>query len=100
MWSWQSDIAILEEIGAKIKRERVDTQLTQEELARQAGVSLATVRRLEGGVAISMRQVLMVMRALRMLDNLSLAFPDKDISPIQLLENHGKEPKRVRKTKS
>lgn len=99
MWSWKSDIAILEEIGQRIKAERLEANLTQEELAEQSGVSLATIRRLEAGASVSMRQWLMVLRILRMLERLESAFPEKEISPIQLLELKGRERKRVRKSK-
>ena len=44
-----SDQAILQELGARIANTRLERNLTQADLAKEAGVSKRTVERLESG---------------------------------------------------
>ena len=47
-----TDDAILAEIGNRIARYRIDQQVTQADLAEQAGVSKRTVERVEAGASV------------------------------------------------
>ena len=49
-----ADEAILTEMGARIARRRLDLQLTQAELAEQAGVAKRTLERIEAGASAQM----------------------------------------------
>ncbi len=53
----QSDEAVLREIGARMARRRLDFQLTQADLAEQAGVSKRTVERIEAGAFIVPQEI-------------------------------------------
>ena len=47
--SFLTDVVVLREIGARLKHKRVDSGLTQAQLAEQAGIAKRTVERLESG---------------------------------------------------
>ena len=44
-----TDAAVLQELGARLHRRRIDANLTQAQLAEEAGVSKRTVERIEAG---------------------------------------------------
>lgn len=97
MWTYKTDKAILKEIGEKIKRERVELNLTQEDIALRSGISLSSVQRIERGISVSIKYLISVMRVLEMLEQFSLAFPEKEISPIKLMKLQEKKRKRADK---
>src|SRR3990170_5180234 len=76
--------AMLDELGERAQRHRVGMNLTQAELARNAGVSQRTVERLEGGNSVQTENLLKILRALRLADNLDQLIPEASIRPIQL----------------
>ncbi|MDP6978709.1 MAG: helix-turn-helix domain-containing protein [Myxococcota bacterium] len=95
-----TDTAILEELGKRLARRRLDLNLTQAELAHEAGVSKRTVERIEGGHSAQMASWLRVLRVLRMVDALEAAFPEPRPSPIELLEHKGKPRQRAARRSS
>jgi transcriptional regulator with XRE-family HTH domain len=58
-----TDDAILAEIGNRIARYRIDQQVTQADLAEQAGVSKRTVERVEAGASVQFSTVIRILRA-------------------------------------
>lgn len=68
-----SDEAILQEVGCRLLRRRLDLEQTQEELAKEAGVSKRTVERLEAGESTQMTSFLRILRALDLLTGLDQA---------------------------
>jgi transcriptional regulator with XRE-family HTH domain len=91
-----TDAVILREIGARIKHKRVDSGLTQAQLAQQAGIAKRAVERLEGGSSTDSLALIRALRALKMLENLENALPDIPQSPVALLKKHGRKRMRVR----
>ncbi len=87
--------AILKELGARLERRRIDANLTQAELATQAGVSKRTLERIEAGNSTDFVLLLRVLRALKLLEGLQNLIPDLPLSPITLLEHRGRERKRA-----
>jgi len=81
-----SDRAILEALGARVARCRLNRNLTQEALAELAGVSRPTVARLELGHSTTLSNLIRVLRALNLVKNLDLLVPEPPISPIQQLK--------------
>jgi transcriptional regulator with XRE-family HTH domain len=76
---------ILEELGARLSRHRLNKNLTQEELAHRAGISVATLKRIEhGGSSTLLINMINVLRALGLDQNLELIVPEVPPSPIQL----------------
>ncbi len=96
MWTERSNLAILREIGQRLKEYRIRKNLQQKELATFAGISLDTVARLEHGSPISMEKFIRVLRALDMLENFDLLVPEPPISPILLQKLKGRKKYRVR----
>jgi transcriptional regulator with XRE-family HTH domain len=75
---------------------RLTQNLTQVEVAREAGVSLRTITRLEDGQGVSLDTFIRVMRVLGLMTNLQALLPDPAIRPVERLKIKGKERKRAR----
>lgn len=90
-----SDEAALIDLGSRLARERLRRNLTQEVLAVEAGVSRATVRRLEAGHSTQLANLIRILRALGMLANLSLLVPEPEVRPLEQLQRKSKERRRA-----
>jgi transcriptional regulator with XRE-family HTH domain len=91
-----TDDRILEEIGERIARVRLARNLTQEQLAEQAGLGLRTVQRLElGAAATQLSGFIRVCRVLGLIDRLENLIPEEPASPIALLKQQGHKRKRA-----
>lgn len=86
--------AILDELGARIARCRLNQNLTQEAFAELAGVSRPTVARLERGHSTTLANLIRILRALNLVKNLDALVPEPPSSPIQQLETQ--KQKRLR----
>lgn len=95
-----SDDVILDELGGRLARTRVRRELTQQELAAEAGVGVATVKRLERGQAVGTDNLLRVLRALGLIEGLDLLVPLPSPSPLERLEHAGRERRRVRHSRA
>ena len=84
-----SDDACLKEIGERLARLRLNRNQTQADLAREAGVSLRTMVRLEQGESVQLTNLLRVLRALDLLANLEALVPEPAESPLQQLKRQG-----------
>ena len=92
-----TDAAVLEELGSRLERRRIDADLTQSQLAEAAGVSKRTLERIEAGHSTDFVMLLRVLRALKLIEGLENLIPDRPQSPIALLKQKGRERKRVRR---
>lgn len=90
-----SDSAILEEVGRRLARTRLERNLSQEQLAAESGVSKATVERLEAGAPIKSTSLIRVLRSLGRLDALDRLLPEPLPSPIERLKLEGKRRRRA-----
>ena len=82
-----SDETLLQEIGQRIARLRLERNLSQAQLAEQAGISKRTLERLEAGAAATQLSLfLRVLRQLDLLERLELLLPEPQPSPLALLE--------------
>jgi transcriptional regulator with XRE-family HTH domain len=91
-----ADDQILLELGERLARVRLEKNLTQSELARQAGVGLRTVQRLEtGAVATQLSGFLRVCRALGLAERFEALVPEPVASPIAQLKRYGKQRQRA-----
>jgi transcriptional regulator with XRE-family HTH domain len=81
-----ADDAALAELGSRLARARLARNLTQKQLADQAGVSVDTVRRLERKQSITLTALLRLLRALGQLEILDLLLGDELPSPIEQFE--------------
>ena len=96
MWTELSDPAIMKQLGARIKDYRIGMGMRQSDVAKESGVSLNTINKIESGKPVSFVLMISVMRTLNLLENLELLVPESRISPLQLLKLQGKKVKRVR----
>ena len=90
-----TDDAILTEIGKRIARCRLDHQLTQADVAEQAGVSKRTVERIEAGASTQMSTIIRILRVLDLLQGLDLLIPEPGPRPMDLLKLKGKVRQRA-----
>ena len=84
------------ELGLRVARIRLEMNLTQAQLAEQAGVSKRTVERLEsGGVATQLSGFIRVCRVLDLVDRLETLIPEPLPSPVAQLKLKGRTRKRA-----
>ena len=94
-----SDKAILNELGLRFSRYRLNKNMTQKALAAEAGVSRSSVQRAEIGTSIQLFKLIRVLRALNLVENLESFLPEPAVSPLQQLKMKGKIRKRARLSK-
>jgi transcriptional regulator with XRE-family HTH domain len=90
-----TDSAVLAELGERVARHRLERNLTQAELAKEAGISKRTLVRLEAGESTQLTNLVRVLRSLGLLDNLDALAPPPVPSPIEQLRMKGRERKRA-----
>lgn len=91
-----TDAAILSELGGRLARLRLERNLTQAQLAEQAGVSKRTVERLEsGGVATQLSGFIRVCRVLDLVERFDLLVPEPVPSPVEQLKLRGRKRQRA-----
>lgn len=90
-----TDEALFRRIGERLARQRIQSGLTQQQLADQAGVGRSTVERLESGHSTQMSSFVRILRVLGLLDEFVAVFPDTGPSPMELLRHQRKERQRA-----
>lgn len=90
--SSQVEIAICK----RIEQIRLSRNITQARLAKEAGVALRTIGRLEKGDGVSFDTFIRVIIALRLQNNLEALLPDPTVRPVERLAIGGTERKRAR----
>ncbi len=94
-----SNEAILDELGKRLARHRLNLNLTQEELANEAGTGINTVYRIEQGHSTQLSNFIRVLHALGLISNLEVLVPEPPVSPIEQLRQKGQERKRASQRK-
>jgi transcriptional regulator with XRE-family HTH domain len=79
---------------------RLSRNITQAQLAEDAGVSPRTIGRLEKGQGVSMDTFIRILMALNIQQNLEALLPDPSVRPIERIGMGAGERKRARPTKS
>jgi len=96
-----TDDAVLAELGGRLARIRLERNLTQGQLAEQAGVSKRTVERLEAGaVATQLSGFIRVCRVLGVLERLDTLVPEPVPSPVEQLKLRGRQRRRASTSKA
>ena len=91
---WTDD-AVLIEIGERIQTERLNRNLTIQEVSDRAGVSVGTISKVERGHNHSLKTLLGILRALGLLSRVEALLPGDGPSPIQLAMLRGKRRQRA-----
>lgn len=90
-----SDKAILADIGLRLGRRRVELELTQSDLAGEAGVSKRTVERVEAGESVQTVNLIRILRVMDLLEALDAVIPAAGPRPMDLLKLRGRERQRA-----
>ncbi len=90
-----TDAAILQALGERIERHRIEAGLTQNELAERAAISKRTLERVEAGRGAELVTLLRVLRVLGLLEGFEQLIPELPPSPIAQLKLRGKPRQRV-----
>jgi putative transcriptional regulator len=88
-----SDKAAMALIGARMQRERLNQNLTQQALAQRAGIGLRTVRSLEAGQKPTVETLIRALRGLGKLGTMDAFLPEPGLSPLQMakLQGHARQ---------
>ena len=95
--SENNNSTVLRELGARIKRNRIDMQLSQQDFAAKAGISTRTLSAAENGEDIRLSSLLRILRTLNCLENLDLLLPELAFDP-ESYRTLGRERKRISKS--
>ena len=90
-----SDLAILQEIGHRLKRKRLEKNLSQQHLADAAGLNRTTISEIERGAPFGMLSLIQILRALDALEALDTFLPEPGLSPLQLAKLKGRQRQRA-----
>ncbi len=80
----------------RLENIRLSRNITQAQLAEEAGVSLRTIGRLEKGQGVSLDTFIRVMMALGIQQSLETLMPDPTVRPIERVGFNAGERKRAR----
>jgi len=83
-------------ICKRLENIRLSRNMTQIQLAGQAGVSPRTIGRLEKGQGVSFDTLIRVLMALGIQQNLGALLPDPTVRPVERIDIGGTERKRAR----
>ena len=93
--SGATDGAVLEELGARLREHRLNRNMSQADLAAEAGVGRVTLQRLEEGESGSMTTFIRVLRALDLLGGIDVFIPEQTLSPIEEMRRRGRQRQRA-----
>ena len=90
-----SDGELLEELGNRLQRRRLDLRLTQADVAEQAGIGKRTVERLENGTSVQLVRLVGIFRVLGLIETLGELLPQTGPRPMDLLRLQGRQRQRA-----
>ena len=90
------DQDLLAEFGARLRRYRLQQNLTVTNVARRAGVNRNTVVNAEAGRNPRLETVIRLLRVYGRLDALDAFLPPPGLSPLELAETGGRSRRRAR----
>ncbi len=94
-FSAASSEAIIQALGRRLEEIRLGRNISQADLAKEAGVSRSTLTRLSVGKPVSLDSFVRVMQALRLADHLAALLPDPGVRPVDRVRLDGSERKRA-----
>lgn len=84
MIQFLSNPQIEQELGKRLKDQRLDLNLSQEQIAIRSGLSRRTITAIENGEGSTLSTLIALLRALNALDTLESFLPDPGISPMAM----------------
>lgn len=91
---------VAQSLGARLSEIRLGQNRTQAQIATEAGISRATLVRLEQGNGASLDTFIRVMMALRLHAHLEQLLPDPSVRPLDRVRLSGRERQRARPKKT
>jgi len=91
-----TDESVVQGLGHALGAERLRQNRSQREVAQEAGVSRATLQRLEGGESVQLTSLVGVLRALGLRARLAGLVPAPGPSPMEELEREARTRPRQR----
>jgi transcriptional regulator with XRE-family HTH domain len=79
----------------RLEEIRLGKNISQAELARQAGVSRSTMTRIADGRSVSLDSFIRVLQALGLADHLAALLPDPEIRPVERARQQAKQRRRA-----
>lgn len=73
---------MLDELGERLARARKRQGMSQPELAKMAGIGVATLRRIETGSGGQLESWLKLLKALKMTHQINMLLPERLTSPL------------------
>ncbi len=98
--NFDTDDAILKEIGSRLAQRRIHKGITQATLSREAGVSKRTIERIEAGSSAQTVNIVRILRILELVSNLDQFLPEETTRPMELLRQQKKKYKRASSRRS
>lgn len=93
-FDFATDIEISQELGKRIAQQRIHKNITQIDLAKRAGIGVATLQRLEKGEGSSLSVFIRVLIALGFVNDLADILVKKNISIQEFEELNNPEPRQ------
>ena len=90
-----TDDAVMAELGQRLARARLARNMSQKQLAEEAGVGERTVARVEAGESPTLTNVVRILRALGLSEGLNLLVPEPVVNPLVELEQRGRQRRRA-----
>lgn len=90
-----TDVVVLAELGRRLAHTRLERNLSQERLAREAGVSKATIERLEAGEPVKSTSLVRALRSLGRLEALDRLLPEPLPNPVERRKLQGRRRRRA-----
>lgn len=90
-----SDKVLVEHMGAFIKHHRMEQNLTQDVLAKAAGISRSTLSLLERGETVTLATLIQVLRVLDLLQIMDAFTIHEKVSPLAMVKMAKKKRKRA-----
>ena len=98
-FSIASSEAITDALCKRLDEIRLSRNISQADLAKEAGVSSRTIARLADGKAVSLDSFVRVMVALRLTEHLAVMLPDPGIRPVERVQFGEAERQRASRKK-
>lgn len=94
-FSTSSSATVARALCKRLEEIRLGQNISQAELARQAGVSRSTMTRIADGQSISLDSFIRVIKALGLADHLATLLPDPEVRPVELVRHEGQHRRRA-----
>lgn len=88
--------ALLQYVGMQMRQMRINSQMSQQQLADRSGVSRATIMQVESGRGVKMESIIAMLRAMNKLELLNNFETQALVNPLLIAKQEGRTPKRIR----